>query len=83
MTQLVDLSDKLNASGYVWAVINYADGTFWAVVRPNGPLAEWLGDGLGYNYQGESYTTPEKALEAAAASALLAKIPDHPTGAST
>jgi hypothetical protein len=61
---LVELTKQLNAAGYAWAMVNYVDGTFYAVVRPTA-LAEWIGDELGYNMAGESFSTPEEALSAA------------------
>jgi hypothetical protein len=60
-----DMSTRLNAAGYIWAMQNYSDGTYWAVVRPLA-RSEWIGDELAYNMSGKSYGTPEEALAKAA-----------------
>lgn len=64
-----DMSFRLNVAGYVWVMQNYLDGTYWAVVRPLAK-SEWIGDDLGYNFDGERYGTPEEALAKAAGDVL-------------
>jgi hypothetical protein len=68
-SSLADMSKKLNEAGYVWAMVNYRSDGYWAVVKPDAE-AEWIGDALGYNFDGESHATPEEALKAAAGALL-------------